>query len=466
MDLGLILRVLKTRRALRDHEHWARTRIERQRQEAASSLRAFAYAQSPFYRRFHRGLLDRPLTELPVLTKAQLMENFDELVTDRRIRLADVEAHLATMSGDASVLDRYRVVATSGSTGLRGIFLSDPAEWATVIASYNRAQEWAGVSISPVRRMRLAVVSTTTAWHQSARVGASVGNPLVSTLRLNATDPLEDVVARLNAFRPHSLVAYASMNRLLAEEQLDGRLHITPTAVMSASEVLTDDTRRLIAAAWGHQPFNVYAATEPAGIASECERHTGLHLYDDLVITEVVDEQNRPVPPGEYGAKVLVTVLFSRTQPLIRYEMSDSVRLSSENCPCGRPFPLIDGIQGRHEDTVRLPSRTHGSVAVHPNVFHDVLDRVPAGQWQVVQERDQLRLLVAGPGPDFDGGAVVVAIRTAIEQLGAQIADIRWETVTAIPRTSVGKAPLVRADPSMVASDERMTATFRPTSPS
>lgn len=449
MDLGLISRVVALRRSLRQHERWSRPQLERHRQRAVTELRAFAYERSPFYRQFHRGLLDRPLEELPVLTKSQLMEHFDGLVTDRRIRLADVEAHLATVAGDAGYLHRYRVVATSGSTGLRGIFLSDPVEWAMVIASYNRAQEWAGVAISPTRRMRLAVVSTTTPWHQSARVGASVRNPLVATLRLNATDSLPEVVARLNAFQPHSLVAYASMNRLLAEEQVAGRLRIEPEAVISASEVLTDDTRRLIANAWGHPPFDVYAATEPAGIASECDRHTGLHLYDDLVITEVVDEADRRVPPGKFGAKVLVTVLFSRTQPLIRYEMSDSVRLSSEVCPCGRPFPLLDAIQGRREDVVTLPARGGGTVPVHPNVLHDVLDRVPAGEWQVVQEGDRLRLVVAGPGADFDGPAVTSAIRAGLEAAGATASDVTWETVAAIPRTTVGKAPLVRADPSV-----------------
>ena len=56
-----------------------------------------------------------------------------------------------------------------------------------------------------------------------------------------------------------------------------------------------------------------------------------MHLFEDLVITEVVDADNQPVPPGEYGAKVLVTVLFSRTLPLIRYEMSDSLQVGDRS---------------------------------------------------------------------------------------------------------------------------------------
>lgn len=449
MDLALLGRVLRLRRQLRSRERWTYAEQERHRDTELRALRAYAYERSPFYRDFHAGLYDRPLAELPVLTKSALMEHFDELVTDRSIRLGEVEAQLPSMTGDALFAGRYRVVSTSGTTGRRGIFLSDPTEWATVIASYNRAQEWAGIAASPFHRTRLAVVSTTTGWHQSARVGASVRNPLVLTLRLNATDPLAETVGRLDAFEPDSLIGYASMHRLLAQEQLAGRLRIAPRAIMSASEVLTDETRRLVTEAYGRPPFDVYAATETAGIASECQAHAGLHLYEDLVITEVVDEENRPVPPGDFGAKLLVTVLFSRTQPLIRYELSDTVRLlSGPACPCGRTFARLDAIQGRREDVLHLPAANGATAAIHPLVFHDVLDRVPAGEWQIVQDGADLRLLVASPGPSFDGSATVAAIRRETEALGARPGAVTWVEVPSIPRSAVGKAPLVKADPS------------------
>ncbi len=110
---------------------------------------------------------------------------------------------------------------------------------------------------------------------------------------------------------------------------------------------MADRTRRHAEAAWGNKPLEVYAATETAGIASECDLHRGMHLFEDLVITEVVDEKNKPVPPGVYEEKVLVTVLFSRTMPLIRYEMSDSMcPAASPYCPCGRPFALSMGCRG------------------------------------------------------------------------------------------------------------------------
>ena len=291
----------------------------------------------------------------------------------------------------------------------------------------------------------MAVVSSRVPWHQSARVGTTLESPIVRTLRLDATAPLAETTAALDAFAPESLVGYASMCRVLAEEQLAGRLHIAPRAVMSASEVLTDESRRRVTEAFGGPPFNVYAATETAGIASDCAEHR-MHLYEDLVVVESVDDQNRPVPPGTFGAKLLVTVLFSRTQPLIRYELSDRVALApaGEPCPCGREFALLAGIEGRAEDILELPG-VEGRVRVHPNVFHRVLEPAPAAGWQVVQEADGLRVLVAGARPTLDGDALVEALRRELASVGVSDPKVRLERVEAIPKTAAGKAPLVKA---------------------
>src|SRR5215204_2347684 len=275
MNARIIFKVLWLRRQLRRRDRWTRRQLEEHQTRSLRLLREHACARSPFYRRFHEGLTDRPLQGLPVLTKALVMEHFDELVTEPSVRLADVEALLTALRGNERFRGRYWVASTSGSTGRRGLFLWDFAEWTTVLASYNRSFDWAGVKAGLTHRTKMAVVSSTTPWHQSARVGASVQSPWVPTLRLDSGDPMESIVDRLNAWRPEVLVAYASMVHLLAEEQLAGRLRISPDFIFSASEVLTDETRRRAEGAWTKMPFNVYVATEPAGIASECERHAG-----------------------------------------------------------------------------------------------------------------------------------------------------------------------------------------------
>lgn len=443
MELRTLIAVLARRRAIRRHERWDRAELERHQARALAALREHANARSHFYRRFHRGLESAPLHELPVLTKGTLMENFDELVVDPTIRRAEVLAHLER-GDDELYLDRYVVAATSGSTGRRGVFLFDRDEWTTHIASYARAQEWAGIAAGLTHRVRMAVVSSRVPWHGSARVGATVHSRFVPTLRLDATDPLAENVERLNGFQPDCLVGYASMLHVLAGEQRAGRLRIRPRAVMSASEVLTDDTKARTEAAWGSRPFDVYAATETADIASDCARHRK-HLYEDLVLVETVDEHRRPVPPGVAGAIVLVTVLFSRTQPLIRYEMSDRVALSAERCDCGIGFALLDRVEGRAEDIIELPARAGGTVAVHPNVFHRALELVSAAAWQVIAGRDAVRVLLERPD-GVDAEALARSVQAQLARQGVARLPVTVETVDAIPRSALGKAPLVRRD--------------------
>jgi phenylacetate-coenzyme A ligase PaaK-like adenylate-forming protein len=274
----------------------------------------------------------------------------------------------------------------------------------------------------------------------------SVDSPFVPVRRFDATSPLPEIVDGLNAWQPENLICYASMGRVLAEEQLAGRLAISPKAVMCSSEVLTAESRRRIHRAFGAEPFEVYAATEPAGIASECERHR-LHLFEDLVVTEVVDENNQPVPAGTVGAKVLVTVLFSRTQPLIRYELSDRVCLSSSSCECGRTFGLVQSVEGRLEDVLALPGAGGAPVSIHPVVFDRVLEPYPIRQWQVVQRPEAIVVRIVRGAGEIDAGAIVADLSRELKTAGAQDPVVHVECVDAIEKTAAGKAPLVRREP-------------------
>jgi phenylacetate-CoA ligase len=442
--VALVLSVLAYRRQLRRRDSWGRAELLGYQQRALDRLRKHTYEKSLFYRRFHAGQLDQPLTELPVLTKATLMENFDQLVTRPNLRLTDVEDYLSRLRGNELFLNRYFVSATAGTTGRRGVFLWNFAEWVHVVSSYNRAFDWAGSTAGLTHRVKTAVVSSTNPTHQTAQVGASIHSRWVPTLRIDSGEPLDRIVTQLNAWQPQMLIAYASMLRLLAEEQLTGRLSIAPRFLFSASEVLTDSTRRLATTAWNRTPFNVYAATETSGIAAECDQHAGMHLFEDLVITEVVDADNQPVPPGHYGAKVLVTVLFSRTLPLIRYEMSDSLQLAENHgCPCGRPYALISGVQGREQEALEFPTPAGGVRSIQPIVFHHIMDGVSAAGWQINQTVDGLEVLLAHPH-DLDHTGLEDNLKSVLERQGVAPPSIKIQEVNAIPRTTLGKAPLIR----------------------
>src|SRR6266704_4384369 len=265
-------------------------------------------------------------------------------------------------------------------------------------------------------------------------------------LRMAASEPKDSIVERLGAWQPEVLIAYASMMRILADEQLAGRLQIRPRAVFTSSEVLTQETRRRIVQAWGERLFNQYAATESGSLAAECDHHEGMHLMEDLVIFEVVDKDNHPVPPGVYGDKLLITVLFNRTQPLIRYELSDSVRLATNPCPSGHPFALIDDIQGRVEDVLSFPGVAGGVVNVHPLVFSRIMDLLPVNGWQVIREVDGLRVLLSGVRGAFEDEMLADTLWQALREQGAIVPRVEVQRVESIPKTAAGKAPLIKSN--------------------
>jgi phenylacetate-CoA ligase len=228
MNPMFMLQLLWRRAQLKPRERWPRKRLLHHQQDAAGRLQSYAFARSPFYQRFHAGLEGAPVSKLPVLTKARLMSEYDNVVTDRAIRLVDVRQHM--LGGDASGLfrGRYFVTATGGSTGQPAIVLHDRDEWLWVMASFARAADWAGMGFSLSSRRRHALVSSRTRWHQSSQLARTAEGPWLSTLRLDAGDPLDRIFKALNAFQPHVLTAYAKTARVLAESALAGDLRISP----------------------------------------------------------------------------------------------------------------------------------------------------------------------------------------------------------------------------------------------
>lgn len=445
MDTDLLVRVLRRRAAFARHDRWTPDRLAAHQAAALAYLRRHASSQSPFYSVHHAGLDRALLRDLPTVTKAQLMDNFDQVIAARGLTLEEVDAHLRALAeagGDPGrpFRGRWWVAATAGTTGRRGVFVWDRWEWSTVLASYARATQWAGVRAGLARPVRMGVVSSRVPTHQSAVVGASLRSRTVPTLRLDARMPVGDLVAQLNDFAPRVLVGYASSLRPLALEQLAGRLRISPEAVMSASEILSSPAALEMERAWGSRPFDVYAATETAGISSPCLLGNR-HLYEDLVIAEPVTDDGSPAAPGTAGARLLVTVLFSRTLPLIRYELSDRVTLSTSGCACGLPFRVLERVEGREQEVLTVRG-TAGTVQLHPLFFHAALDDTDASQWQVILETDTLCVLVVPKGTGMDTESLRRDVETSLRDVGALI-GVRVDVVSEIPRTALGKTPLI-----------------------
>lgn len=141
---------------------------------------------------------------------------------------------------------------------------------------------------------------------------------------------------------------------------------------------------------------------------------------------------------------MLVTSLFNRVQPLIRYEVSDMLMASDMECPCGRPFPLIAGVQGRSEEVLTLPGPGGSAVRLHPNVFHGALEMAPVGGWQVVQSGPHLTLMLEGAVDEAVSARLLERLGVALRQAGADGVALEAQWVGRIPRGRTGKAPLIR----------------------
>lgn len=442
MEPLLILKTLWRTRELKKNDLRPLDETLTIRDAAVDRLIHFARASSPFYAEFHQGLAGAPLAELPVLTKATMMEHFDELVTDRRIRLSDLERHLDQLPALPMFLGRYRICSTSGSTGRRGFFVFDRDEWVTAIASFRRSAAWCG-RVVPYLFTPMAVVASRVPWHMTTQAGISLRLPWVRLERFDAADPMETLTARLNDLHPRLLTTYPSVGRALAKEQLEGRLKIEPRIIFTGSEVLTPAVRTLMERAWGVGcVFDHYGATESGSMAAECSKHR-LHLVEDLLVVEGVDRQNRPVPPGVASEKLLVTVLFRRTQPLIRYEISDRVVFAKEACGCGLPWRVLERVEGRDEEMLRLPAAGGGTREVHPIVFEGILDNLPTAGWQVTSSGNDVTVLLAG-ADGIDTATIRDKIWRELQVRGVAPDSVTVRKIAELSRTATGKASHVR----------------------
>ena len=388
-----------------DRLEWPADRLALHRAQRLRELVHEAIDGSPWHRERLAGidvarLDDDSLRDLPTMTKADLMDNFDRIVTDERVSLGLVNDHPETVTTGGYLLDGYTAVTSGGSTGHRGVFVYDWHGWATFWMGCFR-QMLRAKQADPELASRPLVTSWVTAahfTHASAALARTFASSEFVNVRFPVTLPTGDIVAGLNKTQPDCLVAYPSALHVLSFEARAGRLRIAPRQVLSCAEPLLPEIRAASEEAWGAPVGNIWAASESGGIAVPCA-HSRSHWSEDLVIIEPVDEDGRPVPPGERSAKIYMTNLFNRALPLIRYEITDEVRILSEPCPCGSAYRCVADIQGRLDDVF-----VYGARQVHPHVFRSALGH-HAGvvEYQVSQTRQGARIAIRCGAPvDLD----------------------------------------------------------------
>lgn len=381
------------------------------------SLVAHARAHSPYYRRLYGG---RPsdamaLADLPITTKPELMAHFDEWVTDPAVNRSGVTAFISDPARVGQLfLGRYAVWTTSGTTGRPGIFLHDRSALACYQLSLMQrgwpstlgAAQWAALAR---RGLRAAYVLATGGHFASLSMFEYLrqGNPYTARRfhAISVLQPLEAMVPTLNVLQPTLVAGYPSALLLLAREQAAGRLALSPVGLITGGETLDPAGQKEIEGAFGCRVHDIYGTSEFLYVGFSC-RQGWHHVNADWVILEPVDERFRPVPAGAPSHSVLLTNLANRIQPLIRYDLGDSVTFRVGPCPCGNSLPAIR-VEGRRDDCLQFATAHGQRVAVLPMALATVIEEVPGvHRFQAIQtapDRLSLRLEFV-PGLDRSAG--------------------------------------------------------------
>ena len=346
-----VIRGTHTMRCLRELEEsqWYSPKVigELQSRRLQQTI-GHAYEHVPYYRQVfdERGLPPAgilqasDLSKLPVLTKDLVRANLHDLVADNYSP------------------PRLLTSRTGGSTGSPLVFYTTHEDWFT----HGRARgllamEWADVYMGD----RIATFPSTFGRPtRKERLLQPIIRHFQRTLTIGANgisqETLPGIIESIARARPRAIAAYPSILALLAQHIRESGVPAPYVhSVLTGGEQILEHQRTLIREVFSREPFSRYGSHENALLGTECEEHSGFHMFAQDLVIEVVDDEGTPLPPGHKG-HVLVTNLHARGMPFIRYDTGDIGAWATERCPCGRGMPLLSSLVGRSCDFILTPS--------------------------------------------------------------------------------------------------------------
>jgi phenylacetate-CoA ligase len=369
-------RALETESAL-DRE----ARILRKLQEQV----AWAYEHSPFYRRRwnEAGVGPRTLRRLedlnqfPVVTKSDLRMD--------QVAHPPFGSYLCVEPPEVA-----RIHGTSGTTGKPTVFAIGRGDWDRIANAHARVQ-WA-MGLRPSDTVFVGSFFSLYMGSWATLAGAERLGATAFPFGAGVQGQTLMAVRWLKEMRPTAFYGTPSYALHLAEvargEGVDPRefgLRILffsgePGAGIPA-------TRRKIEETYGGDCFDSGSMAEmtPWTHLGECAKRTGMHLWQDIVYTQVCDPRTYdPVPFGAEGTPVY-THLERTSQPMIRLLSADLTTWTDDPCPCGRTYPRLPrGIYGRIDDQFTVRGEN-----ILPSAVEDVLLALPGygGEYRIVVSR-------------------------------------------------------------------------------
>lgn len=385
------------------------------------------------------------LRQLPILAKSDY-------------RQCDPEALNATNVPSSLHVQR----ATSGSTGEPFQFSLDRRALPVIFASHLFYDSWYGfepfdryvrIMAPPAAQTPLPSTASTTVRLRRAvttqlqSLYESWTQERISLWEVNS-EGAENIWRRIEAFRPKFVMGYTSTLAAIADEllQRDLKLSRPLEGVITIAETLSPNRKRLIETYFNAPIINRYGLREFGSWSAQSCRESPdrFHINSELVVCEVLRADGTPCTAGETG-RVVLTDLQNFARPFIRYDTGDLAVAVSENCSCGRGFPLLGPIEGRSLDCLRTPAGDEISPAILGHflfVYHDHLAAVR--HYQLVQETaDRVNLLVV-PGEAWNEERRERLQSDLNELLGHEM-EVDVQVVTEIPPEKSGKRPIIKS---------------------
>jgi phenylacetate-coenzyme A ligase PaaK-like adenylate-forming protein len=349
----------------------------------------YARKHSGHYKEAYKDIKESfEISELPKTNKQELMADFEAWVTDPEVTLFSLREYLANPENvSKGYLGRYSVLTTSGTTGEPMPFVRD--SYHNIIHGTLLKQRLFG----PVGPEFMDVTKTKTAcviamggfassYSAARRMKARINDKSDNLGIFSIITPLDELVTQLNDFDPVCLTGYPSILKALAIEKLRGSLTASPKAIISSAETLSIEAFETLTTAFNCPVLNNYCSTEIGEIAMTCNKGR-LHLNDDWVILEPIDEKFNPVKTGEWSTGVLMTDLSNYVQPVIRYFFNDFIRFDDKPCECGINLPIIE-ISGRLGE----PLFFNGKTLTSPVLGYFMMSINDLLSWQLIQTDD------------------------------------------------------------------------------
>jgi phenylacetate-CoA ligase len=415
-----MLTALRTYRLLREMNErlrWSADDLRRLQLWKLRELIRHAYYHSPFYRRwydqngFDPDRIGSPddLRSVPMITKAMLLA-------------ADPFDVCALRNPSDAIIEK-----TSGSTGHP---LHIPRTWRDLFyikAKVIRAFQQTGFRFYHRQAVLKSSAESLTGKHWFEYFG------ILRKYWLAVTDPPELNLKKLRRIRPQHLHGYPSGLLEIAEYlEAKGEVFRIPN-ICCGAEVLDQAMRRTIQKRFRAEVFDLYATREVGNVAWECSSHQGLHVNDDMLIVELLDENGHEVGAGAEG-DVVATYLDGYDYPFIRYRLGDRAVRVEGDCACGVRFSRLDQICGRSDSRIHLPSGQW----ISGLVFQELRTLPDVAAFRIIQEDQGSVRLQIFPKPSFDPSQMEGICQRASQLVRGQL-EIIPELLASFPRDESGK---------------------------